>query len=30
MSEKDLLKDNIIYDLLINKTLRDDYDWNIL
>ncbi len=30
MSEKDLLKDNIIYDILINKTLRDDYDWNIL
>ena len=30
MSEKELLKDNIIYDILINKTLRDDYDWNIL
>ena len=30
MSEKDKLKDNIIYDLLLNKSLRDYYDWNAL
>ena len=30
MSAKDLLKENIIYDLLINNGLRDDYDWNVL
>ena len=30
MSEKDPLKENIIYDILINNTLKDSYDWKAL
>ena len=30
MSEKELLKDNIIYDLIINNILVEYYDWNAM
>jgi len=30
MSEKDLLKDNIIYDLIVNNNLKTFYDWNAM
>lgn len=30
MSEKDSIKGNIIYDILINNTLKDSYDWKAL
>ena len=30
MSEKDLLKDNLIYDLLIKNTLKVNYDWDAM
>ena len=30
MSENELLKDNIIYDLIIRNNLKDYYDWNTL
>jgi hypothetical protein len=28
MSEKDLLKDNLIYDLIIINTMKTNYDWD--
>ena len=30
MSEKELLKDNIVYDLIINNILVEYYDWNAM
>ena len=30
MSEKELLKDNIIYDLIIKNILVEYYDWNAM
>ena len=28
MSEKDLLKHNLIYDLIIINTMKTNYDWD--
>ena len=28
MSEKELLKDNLIYDLIVKNNLKSYYDWN--
>ena len=30
MSEKDLLKDNLIYDLIIINTMKTNYDWDAM
>lgn len=30
MSEKDILKNNIVYDLLINNNLKPNYDWDTM
>ena len=30
MSEKDLLKDNLVYDLIIKNTLKTYYDWDTM
>ena len=30
MSEKDSIKENVIYDILINNTLKDSYDWKAM
>lgn len=30
MSEKDILKNNIVYDLLINNNLKSNYDWDTM
>lgn len=30
MSENDLLKQNIIYDLIVVNTLKEKYDWQAM
>ena len=30
MSEKDILKNNIVYDLHINNNLKPNYDWDAM
>ena len=30
MSEKELLKQNIIYDLIVTKNLKEYYDWKAM
>ena len=30
MSEKDSIKENIIYDLIVKNDLKDSYDWKAM
>ena len=30
MSEKDSIKENAIYDILVNNSLKDSYDWKTM
>jgi hypothetical protein len=30
MSEKDSVKQNVIYDLIVNNDLKDSYDWKAM
>ena len=30
MSEKDSIKENVIYDLIVKNDLKDSYDWKVM